>query len=72
MFSQIQVQNSNPQHIYSDCGIFNPIINYTDNLGCQGSTQIQAQVICNPIAEFTTFESVCFGEITEFINLSTP
>jgi hypothetical protein len=60
------------QHIYSDCGIFYPIINYTDNLGCQGSTQIQAQVICNPIAEFTTFESVCFGEITEFINLSTP
>ena len=63
--------SQNPSHLYTDCGIFSTTLNIVDNLGCIGSNQSFTEVICNPTAEFTVYDTICDGDVTNFANLSS-
>jgi PKD repeat protein len=63
--------SENPTHIYTDCGTFLPTLNIVDDLGCIGVNQVLTDVICNPTAEFTIYDTICDGEVTNFADLAT-
>tara|TARA_B100000674_G_scaffold474864_1_gene467317 strand:- start:613 stop:3147 length:2535 start_codon:yes stop_codon:yes gene_type:complete len=63
--------SQSPSHLYTDCGIFSTTLNIIDNLGCIGFSQLNTEVICNPTAEFTVYDTICDGEVTNFANLSS-
>ena len=50
---------------------FSTTLNIIDNLGCIGFSQLNTEVICNPTAEFTIYDTICDGDITNFANLSS-
>ena len=61
---------TNPSFLYSDCGQFEVNLIITDDLNCTNENTINSEVICNPEANFTVFDFVCEGDVTNFTNLS--
>ena len=60
----------NPSHIYTTPGTFNVELVVTDNNGC--SDTIIQPVTINPIPSASfTFNNVCHGQVTPFVNTST-
>ena len=60
----------NPSYLYPDCGQYEATLLVTDDLDCTNESPIISEVICNPKANFTVFDFVCEGDVTNFTNLS--
>lgn len=60
----------NPLHIYDTAGTYTVKFIVASGIGCKDSVEAQVTVFPGPEANFDNTE-ICFGEVTEFDNLTT-
>ena len=60
----------NPSFIYPECGQYDVSLLITDDLNCSNESSFTTEIICNPEANFTVYDFVCEGDVTNFTNLS--
>lgn len=61
----------NPSYTYTGTSILAVTLKVTNNEGCVDSVTNNVTVFPTPIADFI-FDTVCFGDLTSFTDLSTP
>ncbi len=59
----------NPQHVYSNSGVYNVALTVLDTNGCVETIQKAVKVDAKPIADFN-FNTACLGDTTIFTNTS--
>jgi len=59
----------NPDHLYANSGVYNVVLEVTDEFGCVNSVTQAIEVVPAPIADFL-FNEYCFGDSTEFFDNS--
>lgn len=60
----------NPVHIYQVGDTFNVSLSVTNSFGCTHDTSGIVPILQGPIMDFS-FDTVCFGDTTRFVDLST-
>lgn len=61
---------ADPAHVYAAFGPYDVKLIVTSDNGCQDSVTLPVEIAGTPIVDFS-FADVCFGETSEFTNLST-
>lgn len=61
---------ANPSFVYSGFGLYDVVLNVTDQAGCSNDTMLTAIVNAVPVVDFT-MDDVCFGEASPYSSLST-
>lgn len=62
-------EEKHPQHVYSDGGYFQVTLSVKTSLGCTDTVSHSTFVYRHPVAAFT-FDTVCWGDTTTFLNTS--
>lgn len=62
--------DTSPTYTYGDAGAYPVVLEVTSSNGCTDSIEQIVNVFSTPIADFST-DDVCFGDTSEFTDLST-
>ena len=61
----------NADYLFSQCGNYDIILTVTDDNGFSDDTTISIEIFCPPTAGFIN-DIVCYGDPTNFVDVSTP
>lgn len=61
----------NADYLFSQCGLYDITLTVTDADGFADDTTINVEIFCPPTADFIN-DVVCFGDPTNFVDVSSP